>query len=344
MGLQNIVPGGLGVTIFFVISGYIITNLLLRENKLFGNVKVGLFYRRRFWKIFPPLFFLVLIPNVVLWKIYEVSLFKFVSLSFFFFNWAQISGDSRDFFPPSGVTWSLAIEEQFYIVIAILVFLFQKYFTKQDNLALFLTVVYSIVFVLSTFLRVIISFQKQLPGAYGETGNLPRIYNGTDTRMSSICAGALLAILFQNESAQRFLSNHLRDHKSMCFTAIFFLLIFSLTVREIHFRDTFRYTFQELAICLLIASGPVLNLWPRFVQRVTSSSYVQLIGLSSYSLYLSHPIVILVMDNYFDAQSLHLNIYAWRIFGFLICVVLGVAAHKLFDSPFESKRQAARRI
>jgi peptidoglycan/LPS O-acetylase OafA/YrhL len=84
LGYQHIVPGGLGVTIFFGISGYIITALILKEHQDYGNVDLFLFYRRRFWKIAPPLFFLVVIPSLLTWKVYSISIEKFLSQLFFF--------------------------------------------------------------------------------------------------------------------------------------------------------------------------------------------------------------------------------------------------------------------
>ncbi|MGW9345945.1 acyltransferase family protein, partial [Streptomyces albidoflavus] len=67
-GLGHIVPGGSGVTIFFSISGFIITYLLLRERQKTDGFSVSSFYRRRFFKIFPPFAVAVIVPSLI-WSI-----------------------------------------------------------------------------------------------------------------------------------------------------------------------------------------------------------------------------------------------------------------------------------
>ncbi|HMB27009.1 MAG TPA: acyltransferase, partial [Blastocatellia bacterium] len=108
-------PGGLGVTMFFVLSGFLITWLLLKENGKYGDVSLKGFYLRRVLRIFPAfyvywtalVFLLLLKGKDVLWP-HAISSFFYVSD---YYN--AILGDPNNGFSH---TWSLAIEEQFYLL------------------------------------------------------------------------------------------------------------------------------------------------------------------------------------------------------------------------------------
>ncbi len=343
LGFQHIVPGGLGVTIFFGISGYIITALILKEHKDFGSVDLRLFYRRRFWKIAPPLFFLVVIPSLLTWKHFYISIEKFFSQLFFCFNWTQIYRAQGNVFPPSGVVWSLSIEEQFYVGIALIVVTFQVITSNSTLFRRIFTLLISTTWLLSTLSRILISIQGFPVSAFGGTGNLPRIYFGTDTRISSIASGALVAILASSEHERSKFIKFLSKHSILTITVTIFIFVTSLLIRDPFFRDTFRYTLQEVAISLLIITGPVLNSWPKLLQLACNNSIVQRIGKSSYSIYLSHMTVLLAINTLFGFAASQINLYIWAVVSGIICVLLGYAAHTCFDAPFESKRMSARR-
>jgi peptidoglycan/LPS O-acetylase OafA/YrhL len=343
LGFQHIVPGGLGVTIFFGISGYIITALILKEHQDFGNVDLRLFYIRRFWKIAPPLFFLVVIPSLITWKFYSISLQKFLSQLFFFFNWNQIYHAPGKIFPPSGLVWSLSIEEQYYIGIAFFVMLLQIVTLRQNLFRQYLAFLMCTIWLLSTLSRMLIAIQDHPNFAYGDTGNLPRIYIGTDTRISSIACGALVAILASNEHKRSKLIKFLTKQSRLALTTAILFFLTSVLIRDQFFRDTFRYLIQEIAIVLILITGPVLNSWPKSLQFFSSNLIVQNIGRSSYSLYLSHAVVLLAINTIFSSVALQINMYIWRALCATICILMGFAAHRCFDSPFESKRISARR-
>jgi peptidoglycan/LPS O-acetylase OafA/YrhL len=344
LGFHQIIPGGLGVTFFFGISGFIITKLLLIEFREFGNIQVKLFYRRRFWKIAPPLFFLVVIPSIYFWEDYSITIEKFAAQILFLFNWVQIYSAQGNFYPPSGVVWSLAIEEQFYIAIAVLIFIFQLIASNSRFFIKYITAVICTTWIVSTLSRIVIANQSNIASDYGETGNLQRIYIGTDTRISTICSGAILALITSNDASQNKLIKYCAKYPKITLAASAFLFLASLLIRNQFFRDTFRYTIQEAAIFLVIITGPVLNLWPCFLHKLSNISSVQKIGRSSYSLYLSHPIVLSIANNHFSVISTQVNHYLWSAICGTLCIVVGFASHRLFDVPFERRRVSARRI
>src|SRR4051812_6762421 len=118
-GLGAMVPGGSGVTIFFSISGFIITYLLLRENDATGSFGIRAFYVRRLLKIGPPLLVCILIPTIILAFFKAINWAPFAGIVFFYFNWFKATGVDAPL-PGSGVVWSLSIEEQFYLGFALL--------------------------------------------------------------------------------------------------------------------------------------------------------------------------------------------------------------------------------
>lgn len=109
------IPGGMGVLIFFVLSGFLITWLLLKEEERFGHISLKLFYARRTLRIFPAFYvywFLIIGLSIISSR----HIFRAQAVCSFFYisNYYQaIFGD-----PNTGLshTWSLGVEEQFYLV------------------------------------------------------------------------------------------------------------------------------------------------------------------------------------------------------------------------------------
>jgi peptidoglycan/LPS O-acetylase OafA/YrhL len=344
LGFQSFIPGGLGVTFFFTISGYIILALVLNETFSFGNFDILKFYKRRFWKIAPPLFFIIFIPSICFWKYYDIAFSKFISQYFFVYNWVKIFMNHGNVFPPSGIVWSLSIEEQFYIIIAVIILIILGLTSSQLNFRKLLIVFLALIWATSTFLRILISFNAKSAAQYDGTENLSRIYFGTDTRASSICVGGILALLFDNPKflmQARDFSTRWRAYLPVVLATFLFS---SLLIRDLHFRDTFRYTLQEIFISILIATGPVLNIWPRLIKQISESSPAQIIGKSSYCLYLSHPLILFGFSFiHFSGKSTQ-NHFVWIFLEAILCLSLGIVAHQLFDKPFEKYRIAARRV
>jgi len=278
-GLGGIVPGGSGVTIFFSISGFIITYLLLRENDATGGFGVRAFYVRRLMKIGPPLLVCVLIPTIILGFFESVDWSTVVSIVFFYFNWLSVSGVDAPL-PGSGVVWSLSIEEQFYLGFALLWLCLVRSRSKIRLLALLAgtAVVYSNV------ARITLASSPDI--------HENRIYFGSDTRLDGIALGILTAIAFHHALSEPGWVRRvvvLCSRNAALFAALS-LYLFSLAVRDEWFRSTFRFTFQAVAACIVILYGFGDN--PSAVRTVfnavTRLRQVQFLGLASYSIYLIH--------------------------------------------------------
>ena len=132
--------GFIGVDIFFVISGYLITAIILKELNLTKNFSYLNFYERRARRLLPALFFVMLIsfplawtylePNALLDYSKSIIYSSIFSSNFYFYLTGLEYGTADGLLKPFLHTWSLAIEEQFYIFYPIFLIIIIRYFKK----------------------------------------------------------------------------------------------------------------------------------------------------------------------------------------------------------------------
>ncbi|MCU1569984.1 MAG: acyltransferase [Naasia sp.] len=276
-GLGAIVPGGTGVTLFFSISGFIITVLLLRERDTTGGFSAGSFYFRRAMKIGPPFLVVIAIPTLVLSLWHAIDWPAFLAQIFFVYNWVAIDSQPA-VLPGSGVVWSLAIEEQFYIVFAIIWLLM----VRSRSYLRGITLLAVAAIVLSVGARFALFFS----GASED-----RIYQGTDTRMEGLAWGILAAVVFAWWSrAPTPPRSRLLFGSPWVLVSAAAVLLVSLLIRDEAFRSTGRYTLQSVATCAVILYGFSVNSsrLKQVTLRMFAYAPVQLIGHASYSIYLIH--------------------------------------------------------
>ncbi|MGG2015570.1 acyltransferase family protein [Bacillus sp. S10(2024)] len=189
----NWLPGGfLGVTVFFVLSGYLITDILVVEWKEKGKIDLKNFWLRRARRLLPGMFVMLVITlawitishNSLLWKMRGDS----VAALFYFSNWWYIYHklsyfDSFGTVSPLNHFWSLAVEEQFYVVWPLIIGLGLSYVKKQSRLTLFIF--------LGAIASAVAMAMIYVPGA-----DPSRVYYGTDTRAFSLLIGAALAFIW----------------------------------------------------------------------------------------------------------------------------------------------------
>lgn len=184
--------GFLGVPIFFVVSGYLITDLLIQEFEQNEQINIKSFYVRRMKRLYPALLTMVLTTAAFVTLFARESLDKLraviVTNIFYVYNWFQVSNHESYFDKfgnqsPFTHLWSLSIEGQFYLVWPIIIFLMLKLIrSRQTNFDLLVIAAF-----VSALLMIILFKPGQDPS---------RIYYGTDTRVFSILLGAALAFLW----------------------------------------------------------------------------------------------------------------------------------------------------
>ncbi|MFY9587723.1 MAG: acyltransferase family protein [Actinomycetota bacterium] len=186
-------PGGLlGVEVFFVLSGYLITSLLLGELQTLSRIRIKDFLARRARRLLPALVVMLAIMATVLvaWLPHEVARTRgdVAAAATYTSNWYLIHADHSyfiDFQRPSpfGHLWSLAIEEQFYLLWPpILLFLWRRVRRRRR---------------IAGTLLVGAALSSGLLAWLFDAGDPSRIYYGTDTRASGLLIGAALAVLWR---------------------------------------------------------------------------------------------------------------------------------------------------
>ena len=112
-GAEQIVPGGFGVTVFFFISGYLITSLMIQEHSRRGRIAIVLFYIRRFLRLAPALLVSIAAVSVTFFLAFGFSsISQIFAAVFYYMNYYVIFGGSTPL--PLGPLWSLAVEEHYY--------------------------------------------------------------------------------------------------------------------------------------------------------------------------------------------------------------------------------------
>src|SRR3981189_1680767 len=152
-GLGWLQGGFFSLDIFYVLSGYLITGLLLSEYRKRGRIKLSAFWLRRARRLLPALLIVLVVVALVVRLAEPTGLYPDLRMSslsalFYFSNWWQIAS-SGNYFVPTGVvsplthTWSLAVEEQFYLVWPLVVFAvlhFSRAFARGVRVLLVLSV------------------------------------------------------------------------------------------------------------------------------------------------------------------------------------------------------------
>lgn len=172
---------GVGVEVFFVLSGYLITSILIKEYKTKKSISMTSFYMRRFL-ILGPVFLLLLLVYVSILVLFSVEAkdhYIAISHSLYMMNFAQLFGKEVGYL---GHTWSLATEEQFYIIWPLLIILFLR-FVNHEHLAKIVIAMIIAINIWRLFLTI-----------HGDSFH--RIYYGFDTHADTIligCFGALVS-------------------------------------------------------------------------------------------------------------------------------------------------------
>lgn len=290
-----IFPGGfLGVDIFFTVSGFLITYLLISEIQRHNKVSISGFYNRRAKRLFPALFFLliasVLLSCYVLIDAKSKTLKDLLPAIFYYSNWWQIFSD-QSYFEQIGRPpllqhlWSLAIEEQFYLIWPILFLL--VYRAGGRKFLAFLSISLAI---LSTLWMGWLSIKYDYPLAKDPS----RIYLGTDTHAMGLLIGAFIAAI-KDDFERKIIDIKYSAQLVPCLAlVIIFLLIFLMQFRLEVLPELYRGGFFGVglltgALILLISANTVSS------NTIFSNLFLSYIGARSYSLYLWHwPVYILV--------------------------------------------------
>ena len=328
----NYLPGGfLGVDLFFVLSGYLISSLIIKEYRKTGSLNLYNFYIRRARRLLPAVYFMITVGLVVMVLFNEVLLRKSHLDAIFGYiyssNWWYIF-HKLDYFDSFGAQspfkhlWSLAIEEQFYMIFPLLFLLVNRKKKSKDGTYKlnknFLYVVLGLILV--SLIAHILLF---------DINNISRIYFGTDTRAFSLLVGVVGAILYPMER----LHAKVTPQQNMLYSVVSLVSIATLITVMIYTSEyntlLYRGGFLLVAILgliVIISSGKQHTL----MSRLLSFKPVVFIGKISYSLYLWHFPVLVLTTPVSEIGNPNIIFVILRV---ILTFILATASYVFVETP-----------
>jgi peptidoglycan/LPS O-acetylase OafA/YrhL len=269
-----LIPGGLGVTVFFFLSGFLITTLMRAEHENNGGVSLGHFYLRRALRILPPLYLVMLGAALLARAMYPPGTVNGRALAAQLLFYANY--DRHPEIPGTNVVWSLAVEEHFYLLFPLLYVALQRYHISRKHQAWLL---WGLCAAVLAWRWVLVTLMHSSSG---------RVFVATDTRIDSILFGCALAVWSNPVLDKPTLSPNLLKYLLLPLALV--MLLTSAYVGNIVFAETWSFTVEGAALTLLFIGAVRFYEWPPF--RILNYRPVVLIGLLSYSLYLVHDVLL----------------------------------------------------
>ena len=319
--------GFLGVTVFFVLSGYLITGILISEVEEEGTIDLKNFWLRRIRRLVPAVMsmavVIIFVSAVVNRVIFTKGCKDFLASVLGFNNWWQIF-NKVSYFEAAGVPspfthcWSLAIETQFYLIYPlILLGIYKLAKSRGEGRAkrglLFAGV--TLLLALISVILMIVLFDPQQDAS--------RVYYGTDTRAFSLLFGALLAILWEYRMVPRRLSASV----NMVLGSVSFAALLVMTI-AINGSSNFWYRGgQFVGTILTVLMVYAVSGRKTWLSRFLSNPVLKWIGDRSYSIYLWHYPIILLISKGIKAS--------WWItlIEIVLSVVLAELSYRFIETP-----------
>lgn len=318
--------GFLGVTVFFVLSGYLITGILISEVEE-GTIDLKNFWLRRIRRLVPAVMsmavVIIFVSAVVNRIIFTKGCKDFLASVLGFNNWWQIF-NKISYFEAAGVPspfthcWSLAIETQFYLIYPLILLGIYKLVKSRGegraNRGLLFAGVTLLLALISVILMIVLFDPQQ---------DASRVYYGTDTRAFSLLFGALLAILWEYRMVPRRLSANV----NMVLGSVSFAVLLVMTI-AINGSSNFWYRggqfFGTILTVLMVYAVSGRKTW---LSRFLSNPVLKWMGDRSYSIYLWHYPIILLISKGIKAS--------WWItlIEIVLSVVLSELSYRFIETP-----------
>ena len=327
------IPGGfLGVDLFFVISGYVITRLLLDSIARSGGLDLRAFYKARIRRLFPPLVFMILVTSIYIGIWAPETMRRFVSDApfslFGAMNWWLVFRHT-DYFDsiarPALLqhTWSLGVEAQFYLIWPLILLLVLRYLGKNKipGAALLIAAV-------SGIALLVLSLQVDAASA----SQISHVYFGTDTHSIGLFLGAALAVSWIPQNLKVDVEKRAQDFIDGIGVFGFIGMIATFLFINESDPTLYKIAFPLAGIfgCAIITS--IVHPASRFAP-ILSSKIAVWIGERSYAIYLWHWVVFQVTRPAVDIEGSTWALTALRV---LIVVALADISLRLVELPIRS--------
>ena len=319
LGHQPFKGGFIGVDIFFVISGYLITSIIYKELSSTGSFSFKYFYERRVRRILPALLFVMLVSYIFAWIFLLPSSFLDFSKSilysqgfssnFYFHYSGQQYDDPSSLLKPFLHTWSLSVEEQYYIIFPIFLIIVFKFYRK-----------YLIHFLFTGF------FISLFLAEWGSRNYPSATFYFIHTRVWELVAGSLLAYYEIN------LGHRSKSKKLNLILPFIGLLLIAHSILFFNhnmLHPSFFTLSPVLGVCLIIWFSNKKDL----ITKILSFKLFVGIGLISYSLYLWHYPIFAFYRYIKNTTGNYTNVFIV----FIILLALSIFSYFLIEKPFRKK-------
>ena len=319
--------GFLGVTVFFVLSGYLITGILISEVEEEGTIDLKNFWLRRIRRLVPAVMsmavVIIFVSAVVNRIIFTKGCKDFLASVLGFNNWWQIF-NKVSYFEAAGVPspfthcWSLAIETQFYLIYPLILLGIYKLAKSRGEGRVKRGLLFAGVTLLLALISVILMIVL-----FDPQKDASRVYYGTDTRAFSLLFGALLAIMWEYRMVPRRLSASV----NMVLGSVSFAALLVMTI-AINGSSNFWYRGgQFVGTILTVLMVYAVSGRKTWLSRFLSNPVLKWIGDRSYSLYLWHYPIILLISKGIKAS--------WWItlIEIVLSVVLAELSYRFIETP-----------
>ena len=329
----DLLPGGfLGVDVFFVISGYLITGIVLRQNHL-GTFSFSHFYARRIKRIFPALFVVLLLSGLVATFLLPPNTYadfmasaRYASVQFANFFFSREVGYFNEGFSgqPLLHTWSLGVEEQFYLFWPLLIYFCFWIFRKSTALKINQKI--AVIMLLLSLLSFTVCF------SLAESNHNLAFYMFY-TRVLEFCMGGVISLRILPEPAGR-ISNGITGGLGVL------LLLYSLYFIEEEYLGLSFLQFGVLLPCVGTALIIQTNWQKGVVNQLLAMRIPVYIGRISYSLYLYHWPVIIFWKIFSDADEISFTASLGII---AVSFILSILSYLFVEQPARNATLPDRR-
>ena len=317
----RLVPGGfIGVDIFYVISGYLITGLILREIEKTGRLDLKSFYARRIKRLLPTSVFVLFVTAVFAWVLLPAinrdalgrDLFAAAAyISNYLFAWWQNDYQNLNATPSPFIHyWSLAVEEQFYLLWPLFILILARYGKKIVLLGIATTTVLSLLF--SIYLT--------------QTAPIWAFYS-LPTRAWELGFGALLLFVPPHSKKLRYLP---------------WIALIGVVVSSVNFDENTAFPGKNalLPVLATVALIGTIHYWPPIFNDLSNSRISQWLGGISYPLYLWHwPALVLPSTALGRPLSL-----VERLLCILMTIILAHFTSKFIENPIRHRKISVRTV
>jgi peptidoglycan/LPS O-acetylase OafA/YrhL len=319
----------LGVDLFFVISGYVITRLLLDSIQRSGGLDLRAFYVARIRRLLPPLVFMIITTTIVVGFWAPDTMRRFLGdTPFALFggmNWWLVFRET-DYFEAIGRspllqhTWSLGVEAQFYLVWPLILLLVLRYFGKNKIPGAALLIA-----AFSGIALLVVSLQIDA----ASTSKVSHVYFGTDTHSIGLFLGAALAVSWIPQNLQETVTRKAQDFIDGIGIVGFLGIIAAFLFIDESDPTLYKIAFPLAGLCGCAILTSIVHPASRFAPILSSKPFVW-IGERSYAIYLWHWVVFQVTRPDYDLEGSEWALYALRV---LIVFALADISLRLVELP-----------